>query len=469
MSGSLQDGDIDTVWREWSACDFRDAEYLDYLFELLADHQAGESGRRLMGLAFLIWTPLVCWPIVLLTGVAAIDLGGQKLLPVTITGVALLAGGTLYATVTGSRWAEDARRRSVVRLLGILLATVGHVGSAFTVAPACDAELGEAFLRTLGIYGVAIVITTGVACGLLLVDGTGAIPPWTAYALAIPVSLLPLVLLAVCLLDSENRLGLRPPAQSVRKLCCRQPRPNFRELEQAVLSLSPGRGTCPFSELADETVQLDRLNEWTQGMTASDWRRRCISRHMCLRYEALAVDHLHQLEIDDLNHHAMIESTLRTICESTKRLRSRRFYCASCYAKVARHRAGPWRYRGCRVCRRSHDLVDYRTCVAAVLDSRLEGEYSLVGGKLCIHWTGLEEGCDFDQVELVHATDEMIERLAMSVHNEGDRYRRRLARKATCYVSAECQLFDNSRRLLERTFAKVQNVGDSVHGRTAVA
>ena len=460
---------IDTVWREWSSCDFRDPEYLDYLFELVADRSAGQTGRWIMGLAFLVWTPLVLGPIVSIVGVAAIDLGDQDVEHVVMTSALILLSVTFFASLAGAQWGGVASRRMVLDTLGTLALSLAHYGSLLLVSfRTRDDELMKALMDGMLVYFLATVLLVLGILGFLIATDFDVPREWSPYVFTTPMTLFPVLLLGFGLSDAKRRR--RPPTRSLRKCCSWRRRRAYVELEQAVMALSVDRENCVFSELSDITLEPDQLTEWIKGLSASEWNRRCVSRHVCLRYGGLAVQSLQQLQGRFRGEHVMLKSLLGTICEdTTRRLRSGRFYCPSCHAKVARHEAGIWRFWGCRSCRRSHELIAYTNCVVAVLDNRLQAEHSILDGNLRMHWLNLDETCDFDEVEIVRAGDEDVERFVMSIQNEGDCYRRRLARTSTCRVSDDCQLFENSRRLLGRTFARMKVVASKISRQAGVA
>ena len=68
----------------------------------------------------------------------------------------------------------------------------------------------------------------------------------------------------------------------------------------------------------------------------------------------------------------------------------------------------------------------------------------------------------FDEVEIVQATDEDVERFAVQVGNDTDPKRKPRYQEMRCVVSPECRLSENSMRILERMFGAVE-VGELEH------
>jgi hypothetical protein len=62
---------------------------------------------------------------------------------------------------------------------------------------------------------------------------------------------------------------------------------------------------------------------------------------------------------------------------------------------------------------------------------------------------------DFDEVEIVRATDQDVERFAIQVGNDTDPIRQPRYKQMQCIISPNCDLSVNTRRILERTFGTV--------------
>ena len=64
---------------------------------------------------------------------------------------------------------------------------------------------------------------------------------------------------------------------------------------------------------------------------------------------------------------------------------------------------------------------------------------------------------DFDTVEIVRATDEDVERLAMNAGNDTDPVRKARYAHVHCVIAPECRLSENSLRVLEQVFGQVES------------
>jgi hypothetical protein len=73
-----------------------------------------------------------------------------------------------------------------------------------------------------------------------------------------------------------------------------------------------------------------------------------------------------------------------------------------------------------------------------------------------INWLQRRELFDFSRVEIVQATDEDVERFAVQVGNDTDEWRKPRYKQIPCAVSAQCQLSENTLRILERMFGAVR-------------
>lgn len=73
-----------------------------------------------------------------------------------------------------------------------------------------------------------------------------------------------------------------------------------------------------------------------------------------------------------------------------------------------------------------------------------------------INWLARRALFDFDWVEIVQATDEDVERFAMQVGNDTDPFRRPRYPNMHCVIGPDCNLSENTLRILHRTFGEVK-------------
>jgi hypothetical protein len=62
---------------------------------------------------------------------------------------------------------------------------------------------------------------------------------------------------------------------------------------------------------------------------------------------------------------------------------------------------------------------------------------------------------DFDQVEIIQASDEEVERFAVQVGNDTDLVREPRYREMICKIGPECRLSENTIRILEKMFGEI--------------
>ncbi len=88
----------------------------------------------------------------------------------------------------------------------------------------------------------------------------------------------------------------------------------------------------------------------------------------------------------------------------------------------------------------------------AVLDNRTDVTQLAQNNKLYINWSAHREQFDFDEVEIIRATDEDVERFAVQAGNETDPVRQSRYKQMDCVVSPESKLSANTMRILQKTF-----------------
>jgi hypothetical protein len=144
--------------------------------------------------------------------------------------------------------------------------------------------------------------------------------------------------------------------------------------------------------------------------------------------------------------------------DTTARLGNQAQHCL-CLACLTRYKAHEitltaWKsatYYGCRTCGKSRDL--FRGKVVAVLDASAEAIWQK--DSLYINWLRRRDLFDFDEVQIIQATDEAVERFAVQVGNDTDPLRQAHYEHMTCTVQRNCRLSENTIRILEHTFGQV--------------
>jgi len=111
---------------------------------------------------------------------------------------------------------------------------------------------------------------------------------------------------------------------------------------------------------------------------------------------------------------------------------------------------------GCRVCGQSRDYLYLPDGVVALLHNSANQKMVEKEGQLRVNWLVDRTLFDFDWVGIAQATDEEVERFAVQVGNDTDPFRRPHYRQMPCLIAAECQLSENTLRVLRHTFGKVK-------------
>jgi hypothetical protein len=71
---------------------------------------------------------------------------------------------------------------------------------------------------------------------------------------------------------------------------------------------------------------------------------------------------------------------------------------------------------------------------------------------LWVNWLKRQKLFDFDQVEIVQATDKEVQTFAVQVANDTDTFRQRRYGKVPCVISPECRLSEATLRILKKHF-----------------
>ncbi len=150
--------------------------------------------------------------------------------------------------------------------------------------------------------------------------------------------------------------------------------------------------------------------------------------------------------------------------ETTNRLRERqsRSLCPVCLTYCDAHpvKLSGWSsitYYGCRTCGQSNDFIDFEGRITVVLDRQMPVEQTLQDSVLYINWFAHGQPFDFDDVEIVRATDEDVERFAVCIGNDTDPKRKSHYKQMSCTVSSDCALSINTVRILQQMFGQVQD------------
>ncbi len=146
--------------------------------------------------------------------------------------------------------------------------------------------------------------------------------------------------------------------------------------------------------------------------------------------------------------------------ETTRRFSGQlgEYCCLRCYTNMGRYQTNTsilkrTTYYGCREC--GHSRVVFTGKVAAILDNQSQEKLLEENDTLGVNWLVHRNYFDFDHVKIIEATDEEVERFAVHIGNDMDKQRKKRYEKMSCVVQQNCELSENSIRILKRTFGRV--------------
>jgi hypothetical protein len=130
--------------------------------------------------------------------------------------------------------------------------------------------------------------------------------------------------------------------------------------------------------------------------------------------------------------------------------------CLTCYEarKIPLSSWTSLTYYGCRTCGKGHSFFQGR--VVAVLEQTAtpvqQDDHNLL-----INWPQRREPFDFDEVYIIQASDEEVERFAVQAGNDTDPIRKARYKQMPCTIWQDCPLSENTWRILEYAFGIVRS------------
>lgn len=112
-------------------------------------------------------------------------------------------------------------------------------------------------------------------------------------------------------------------------------------------------------------------------------------------------------------------------------------------------------YGACRLCQQGTTYLVANPAVL-VLDQTMSEDYTKQETQLRLNWLKQRQLADVDQVEIIKAGDEDVERLVVAFGNDTDLSRKPGYQQMRCTVAADCTLSENTHRLLKHTFGEVK-------------
>ena len=177
--------------------------------------------------------------------------------------------------------------------------------------------------------------------------------------------------------------------------------------------------------------------------------------------QALQAVNLH----DKPGLHPIISQLLEDIGRSTTSMfqaQARSLLCLDCLVRfVPIPLSQSWlktnsTYFGCRSCGQSRSIIKFAGASIAALDESMPKVYVQKKDGLFIKWSQQDALFDFDEVRILQATDEDVERFAVQVGNDTDPVQKARYQHMRCVVSSACPLSENTRRVLHRMFGTVE-------------
>jgi len=359
-----------------------------------------------------------------------------------LTIIGLLIGASVDFLMAGLTYALDKpftfQKLNQISLLDFLILIFG---------PAFGLWLGNAVFRTGGwvvgiIGGLGFVITDNILAsfGPLLVPVFIALPK-AAFMIGLSVS-------GILFLDPNLSRAKGELNQSHYQNLFRYRgwwiwwwnKPNYLDLEIAL-------------KQATEKHSPDQ-NEWVEILEQLKIRR--TSRYAVVKL----VD---SFKNGDWKERFSVRQTLRKISQDTHTLvknSSTPLFCADCFTRIHSHEISlladdNYIFYGCRECHQYENFFSESDSVVAVLNVDMRENWSQNNGSLRVNWLKHRAVFDFDKVEIIRATDEDVERFAMQVGNDTDKFRQPRYKKMGCIVMSEAKLSTNSIKILRKTFENI--------------
>jgi hypothetical protein len=263
------------------------------------------------------------------------------------------------------------------------------------------------------------------------------------------------------------------------------------------------------SRLNHARKQLEPVQGLITRLKHYHWTQRFIARHCLVAWGGQAVANLYPLAI---NHTTPLQPIYIWLInniglETTKQLakRANNLLCPNCLIRCAPHRLNiPYQpeitFYGCRACTQSWDFLSishlawtprgetqFRHAIGCpnsvwtpathamweILDF-LEEIHHIIGildvakpeeqvrheNSLWINWLHRRTLFDFDRVEILHSSDEEVERFAVQVGNDTDPFRKPGYQQISCVIEPGSQLSENTLRILRRTFGEVEPLSE---------
>ena len=138
------------------------------------------------------------------------------------------------------------------------------------------------------------------------------------------------------------------------------------------------------------------------------------------------------------------------------------YFCINCFRRTEIHTAEKkWAngttslkidYLGCRKCKGNSSLSEEILNVVLMLDKSLEKTYIEDGSMVFVNWFRTKEPVDFDEIRILEADDDDIEKLAGNLLNDTDKGRRERIGIYKVYLNPKLELSPDKINLLKNKF-----------------
>lgn len=224
-------------------------------------------------------------------------------------------------------------------------------------------------------------------------------------------------------------------------------------------------------KLDQQKEQPASLNKLMTNLQNDNWEDRFAARYGLVLLGGEAVEPL--LAITTTKNTFLSQTAVRLLkniaSETTaKRIEQVKHLCPHCLiyydtCPIPLRRQPDLIFYGCRMCHQSREFVEGIDEVVAVLDVTWHEDQLRENSSLRVNWLARRTLFDFDRVEIIQANDEDVERFAVQVGNDTDPIRKPRYREMICTIGSDCQLSENTLRILGRMFGKVEHQMGVMH------
>ena len=185
---------------------------------------------------------------------------------------------------------------------------------------------------------------------------------------------------------------------------------------------------------------------------------------LALSFEGRAIAYLREAVLNEKSELSpviiqLLDDILQIVSSRLKR-ENVRLFCRNCLTNYDIHNIrlagrGSFSYYGCRICQESWNYLAVNKVVALLDAEHQEGKYQ-ENDLLLINWSVERRLFDFDEIIIVQASDEDVERFAVQIGNDTDGIRKPIYKDIRCTISPGCKLSENTLRILRRMIGQVE-------------